>query len=624
VLITPTLVKLADGFKEVRCSLESNQQDVAHYVAVAANKIADQIHKIFVQTASNMPTKTELNSVVADLQAEMAWLHRRLASVQAKVGERNPHTVKTTKSTSKTAIPTKKAYIGPTVLSQIKSTRQLKPTVTKNRHSILSAVRQRWFRMQRNMNLGFQVHAIEQAPPTKPTRAQRREKSNPTIPKGIPSAISRPRPRPPKSRATANGLSTSTGSNQSSQVPPAHGTQLHRADPSPTRMANPLIAELTKTIGNRKPLSASPTIKKTSPHAESTRHPKLKRRQGQVHQVIFPKSAVSSYQNTNKRSSQAVNDLKTAEKVAHYSQGKERTWVGSKLPSSAAGHGEAVRNFNTKMNDKPALPASVPPTHLLSKALLADIRSPAKKKANNGSPGKEFTKRQGVAAAGTMNKCDTNGESPTQQSHLVEGNNFAAELQKRHHEVLNKKDTSDLAKTRKTKPSMLFITEKVPTSNVRQVVQLYRGKVPSKVLPKQSMRTHLPGKTKVNSSLLSQIRLQDCQLKPVEEAVTEIPSEGSAQDRRMGSDGGTVNLLSGIRAGVNLKPVKLRKKSVNLLSGIRAGVNLKPVKLRKKSSVKQHGQGKNSPVGSLLAKLQARKKECLIRQQRTKAMEDDW
>jgi hypothetical protein len=87
-----------------------------------------------------------------------------------------------------------------------------------------------------------------------------------------------------------------------------------------------------------------------------------------------------------------------------------------------------------------------------------------------------------------------------------------------------------------------------------------------------------------------------------------------------------LDLLTGIKAGVNLKVVSKSVKAskekrtplgsgnnpmANLLAGIKDGVNLKCVEFPKKDNAKNNP----SPTSALLAKLQARKQECLRREQ---------
>jgi hypothetical protein len=91
-------------------------------------------------------------------------------------------------------------------------------------------------------------------------------------------------------------------------------------------------------------------------------------------------------------------------------------------------------------------------------------------------------------------------------------------------------------------------------------------------------------------------------------------------------------LLAGIAAGVHLKPAKRKKaplasgnnKMADLLAGITDGVNLKRVVKPKKEEKEKNF----SPTSALLAKLQARKQECLRRERRSTSSvedeEDDW
>ena len=99
-------------------------------------------------------------------------------------------------------------------------------------------------------------------------------------------------------------------------------------------------------------------------------------------------------------------------------------------------------------------------------------------------------------------------------------------------------------------------------------------------------------------NLLDAIRQQDHQLKSVEQVVkpSSPPTKGTTISP-------TLDLLAGIKAGVNLKHVETPKKDAN----------------------KETNQ---SPTSALLAKLQARKKECLLREQESSSSssgeDDDW
>ena len=95
--------------------------------------------------------------------------------------------------------------------------------------------------------------------------------------------------------------------------------------------------------------------------------------------------------------------------------------------------------------------------------------------------------------------------------------------------------------------------------------------------------------------------------------------------------GRRTDVLSGIRAGVALKPPKakedlpqVRNPKSDLLSSIRAGVNLKHVATKHDKGKKEQ---KPSHTSALLAKLQAKKKQCMQRQQRNNQYSseaDDW
>jgi hypothetical protein len=184
----------------------------------------------------------------------------------------------------------------------------------------------------------------------------------------------------------------------------------------------------------------------------------------------------------------------------------------------------------------------------------------------------------------------------------------------------------------------------------------------------QPPRTEIPAR----SNLLAQIRQKDAQLKPVDHHV-DTPS------RSNDSAPPVVDLFAGIRAGVALKKVEEADKgpaqakvshgsallaklqarkaqitsqqqghqfkpavvvpvakpcrtnatsppAVDLFAGIRAGVALKKVQKTEKTVNKaSNTQEKKVTHGSaLLAKLQARKKECMKRSGSGTPIEDDW
>jgi hypothetical protein len=148
----------------------------------------------------------------------------------------------------------------------------------------------------------------------------------------------------------------------------------------------------------------------------------------------------------------------------------------------------------------------------------------------------------------------------------------------------------------------------------------------------------------LRTNVFDQIRQHDHQLKSIQHQQTPPPekqqatSSTSSSSRASSSPTRAFDLLAGIRAGVNLKQTEgmLKQEAVatsnhpttDILAGIRAGVSLKRVE--KKKIPKAMNQ--QSPTSALLAKLQARKKECLRRQQQggsstsssSDNKEDDW
>jgi hypothetical protein len=68
----------------------------------------------------------------------------------------------------------------------------------------------------------------------------------------------------------------------------------------------------------------------------------------------------------------------------------------------------------------------------------------------------------------------------------------------------------------------------------------------------------------------------------------------------------------------------------DLFAGIRAGISLKPVEALPKTTADDEDERNQSPTSALLAKLQARKKQCLERQQQgsnagpVEPEDDDW
>jgi hypothetical protein len=194
---------------------------------------------------------------------------------------------------------------------------------------------------------------------------------------------------------------------------------------------------------------------------------------------------------------------------------------------------------------------------------------------------------------------------------------------------------------------------------------------PQKVKP-QEARTEIPAR----SNLLAQIRHKDVHLKPVDHNV-DTPS------RTNDSAPPVLDLFAGIRAGVALKKVEEADKGlaqekvshgstllanlqarkaqitkqqqghqvkpvvvvpvvksaegrpcrtndtappvVDLFAGIRAGVALKKVQETEKTDNKApNTKGKVTHSSALLAKLQARKKECMKRSGSGTPIEDDW
>ena len=163
------------------------------------------------------------------------------------------------------------------------------------------------------------------------------------------------------------------------------------------------------------------------------------------------------------------------------------------------------------------------------------------------------------------------------------------------------------------------------------------------------------GSSPLRTNLLGQIRQQDHALRPIkisqepaqapkEHQTSSIPSTGGNRNRTYPRPPlSSADFLAGIQAGISLKKTeavvskqeaaKVSKNPANdIFAGIRAGVHLKRVEKPTNKATKAN-KNQQSSTSALLAKLQARKQECLRKQQQQQQHrggsscennEDDW